>query len=68
MLIFPRKRHFQPLLAQLIRRQNSVLSERLFIVTRFVTAAHTNKSSFHFHQKKSLALLCSLVTLDVNCG
>jgi len=24
----------------------------------------TNESSFHFHQKYSLALLCSLVTLD----
>jgi len=42
MLIFPSKRHFQTLLAQLIRRQNSVLSQRLIIVTRLVTVAHTN--------------------------
>jgi hypothetical protein len=75
MLIFPRKKHFQTLLARLIRRQNSVLSERLFtcywmhalykIQSLDLSLSPTTKeSSFHFHQKYSLAVLCSLVTLD----
>jgi len=60
MPIFPRERRFQNLLAELVRRQNSVVSEGCLLLryaltlkykSRLSAAAHTNESFFRFRQK-----------------